>query len=56
MHFLDKTITKTSTGKLLTTQYKKEIDQQSYLHTKSEHPETLKQSIPYSQALSLKRI
>ena len=44
IHFLDIT-TKTSTGKLLTTLHKKEID-----------PETLKQSIPYLQALRLKRI
>ena len=42
IHFLDITITKTSTGKLLTTLYSKEIDQQSYLHRKSEHPETHK--------------
>ena len=32
----------------------KEIDRQSYLHRKSEHPETLKRSIPYLQALRLK--
>ena len=45
IHFLDITITKTSTGKLLTTLYRKEIDRQSYLHRKSEHPETLKRNI-----------
>ena len=53
---LDITITKLSTVKLLTTLYKKEIDQQSYLHRKSEHSETLKQSIPYSHTQILKRI
>ena len=42
IHFLDITITKTSTGKLLTTPYKKEIERKSYLHRKSELPETLK--------------
>ena len=47
---------KTSTGKFLTTLYRKEIDRQSNCHQKSEHPETLKRSIPYSQALRLKRI
>ena len=56
IHFLDITITKASTGKLLTTLYKKKIDRQSYLHRKSKHPETHKQSIPYSQALRLKII
>ena len=30
--------------------------EKSYFHLKSEHPETLKQSVPYSQALRLKRI
>ena len=54
--FLDITVTKLSTVKLLTTLYKKEIDQQSYLHRKSEHSETLKQSIPYSHTQILKRI
>ena len=39
IHFLDITITKTSIGKLLETLYRKEIDQQPYLHRKSEHPE-----------------
>ena len=56
IHFLDITITKTSTRKLLTTLHRKEMNQQSYLHRKSEHPEPLKRSIPYSQALRLKRI
>ena len=32
IHFLDITITKTSTGKLLITLCQKEIDRQSYLH------------------------
>ena len=54
-YFLD-TITKLSTGKLLTTLYRKEIDRRSSLHRKSKHLEILKRSIPYSQALRLKRI
>ena len=56
IHFLDLTITKTSSGKRLTTLYRKEIGRRSYLHRKSEHPETLKRNIPYWQALRLKRI
>ena len=55
IYFLD-IITKISTGKLLTTLYRNEIDRQSSLHQKPEHFETLKRSIPYSQALRLKRI
>ena len=43
---ITKTAAKTSARKFLTILYKKEIDRQSYLHQKSEHPETLKRSIP----------
>ena len=56
IHLLDISITKTSPGKPLTTLYNKEIDRKSYLHQNSEHPETLKRSISYSQPLRLKRI
>ena len=49
-------ITKLSAEKLLTTLYREEIDRQPSLHRKSKHLETLKRSIPYSQALRLKRI
>ena len=56
IYFLVITVAKTSTGKLSTALYKKEIDRQSYLHWKSKHPETLKRSTPFSQALRLKRI
>ena len=38
-----------------TTSYCKPIDQQEFLHTKSEHLRSLKSSIPYSQALRLKQ-
>ena len=31
--------------------YKKNLDRQAYLHRKSEHPESLKRSIPFSQNL-----
>ena len=39
--------------KLETKLYKKESDWQAYLHRKSEHPGSLKQSIPFAQALRL---
>ena len=39
-----------------TTLYHKPTDQQAFLHAKSEHPRSLKSSIPYSQALKLKAI
>ena len=38
------------------TLYKKPTDRQNYLHSKSEHPYSLKKSIAYSQALRIKRI
>ena len=37
-----------------TTVYHKEIDRQSYLHSKPEHPLCLKKRIPFSQASRLK--
>ena len=39
-----------------TTLYKKPTDSQNYLYAKSAHPFQLKKSIPYSQALGIKRI
>ena len=47
---------KTSTGELSTTLFKKETDCQAYFHRKSEHPESLKRSIVYAQALRRKQI
>ena len=35
---------------------KKPADRQSYLHANSEHRRSLKENIPYSQALRVKRI
>ena len=45
-----------SKNKLQTTLYKKPTDCQNYLHAKSAHPFSLKKSIPYSQALRIRRI
>ena len=41
---------------LQTTIYRKQTDRQNYLDARSEHPKLLKDSIPYSQALRIKRI
>ena len=56
VNFLNTTLKQSSTGKISTTLFKKETDCQAYFHIKSEHPEYLKRSIPYIQAVRLKRI
>ena len=56
INFLDLTIYKDSNGKLATKVYTKPTDRQSYLYRTSTHPEHLKKSIPYGQALCLKKI
>ena len=43
-------------GSHLRTLFKRKTDQQPYLHSKSDHPVSLKKSIPYSQILPAKRI
>ena len=50
INFLDTVVYKTQPGKLKTKLYRKESDRQAYLHRKSEHPESLKRSVPFSQA------
>ena len=54
--FLDTLIYKDKNNTLQTTHYRKPTDQQSYLHALSDHPKSLKRSIPYSQALMIKTI
>ena len=47
---------KDENNNIQTTSYRKPTDQQAFLHAKSEHPRSLKNSIPYSQALRLKTV
>ena len=54
IEFLDVLIYKDHNNMLQTTIYRKQTDQQNYLHARSEHPKLLKDSIPYSQALRIK--
>ena len=56
IEFLDTLVYIDSNSRLQTTLYKKPTDCQNYLHAKSAHPFSLKKSIPYSQALRIKRI
>ena len=56
VNFLDLTIYKDKRGKLQTRIYTKPTDKHAYLHKNSAHPYHLKKSIPYGQALRLKRI
>ena len=54
--FLDTKICKNEDGILCTTIYRKPSDRRNFLHYKLVHPKALKDSIPYSQALRVKRI
>ena len=56
VNFLDTTVKKHQNGSLSTDVYQKPTDNPAYLHKKSAHDHKLKQSIPYSQALRLRRI
>ena len=57
IEFLDTTVYKNKEqNKLLTTVYCKPTDRRSFLHYTSAHPRSLIKSIPYSQALPLKKI
>ena len=55
INFLDTTVFKID-NKLRTKVYVKPTDRQSYLHSKSEHPNSTKKSIAYSQALRFNKI
>ena len=54
--FLDVLLYKDFNNKLQATLYKKSTDRQIYFHANSEHSRSLKESIPYSQALRATRI
>ena len=56
INFLDTTITISSNGRLETKNFKKPTDRSNYLHNTSYHPNSLKNNIPYGQALRLKKI
>ena len=50
INFLDTAVYKTHPpGELDTKLYRKESSRKAYLHSKSEHPESLKRSIPFAQ-------
>ena len=54
--FLDTIVYITEEGILKTKLYKKPTDRQNFLHRKSAHPNSLLKSIPFGQALRIKRI
>ena len=56
IEFLDTLTYKDKNNNIQTTLYKKPTDRQNYIHSKSAHPFSLKNSIAYSQALRLKPI
>ena len=56
IEFLDVLVYKDQNNMLQTTIHRKQTDRQNYLDARSEHPKSLKDSIPYSQALRKKRI
>ena len=51
IEFLDTLVYIDQQNKLQTTLFRKSSDSQNFLNAKSEHPYSLKKSIPYSQAL-----
>ena len=56
VNFLDTKVIKDVQGNISTDIFQKPTDTHSYLHWTSAHPPHLKQSIPYSQTLRLRRI
>ena len=55
IEFLD-TLTKIENGFITTRLYEKPTDRHLYLHGKSDHPRSVKKSIPYGLAIRAKRI
>ena len=56
IEFLNTMFYKDQQQKIQTAIFCKPTDQQTYLHAQSNHPESLKDSIPYSQTLRAKKI
>ena len=56
MSFLDTVVYIDKNRRIQTTLYRKPTDTSSYLHFRSSHPKHLKENLPYSQDLRLKRI
>ena len=56
IEFLDTLVYIDQQNKLQTTLFRKSSDRQNFLNAKSEHPSSLKKSIPDSQALRIRRI
>ena len=56
IEFLDTLVYIDEQNKLQATLFRKSSDRQNFLNAKSEHPYSFKKSIPYSQALRIRRI
>ena len=56
INFPDSIVCICRSNTLITKLYKKETDQNAYLHYKSYHPSKLKDNIPYGQFIRIKRI
>ena len=56
IEFLDTMVYSNQQHKIQATIFRKPTDQQTYLHEQSNHPKSLKDIIPYSQALRIQTI
>ena len=56
IEFIDILVYNDHNNILHTTIYRKQTDRQNYFESRSEHPKLLKDSIPYSQGLRIKRM
>ena len=56
VNFLDTTVTINPDHSIKTSLYQKPTDRHNFLHQKSYHPSSTKKSLPYSQALRIRRI
>ena len=56
IEFLDNLVYIDEQNKLQTIFFRKSSDRKNFLYAKSEHPYLLRKSIPYSQALRIRRI